>query len=129
MSDIWVDRVFWADFIELYKNNPCLQNVKNKMYLDRNAINKAYEILLENLKKSLQKSLNTWSLKTLTIYARKELKKVEASKASGTGTVEVYEPSLWYYDLSFLKDSETPRPSVSNVQEVKEIYTVLHYCI
>ena len=39
----------------------------------------------------------------------------------------MYEPSLWYYHLlSFIKESETPRPSVSNVQEVRETNL---YCI
>ena len=65
MSDIWVDRVFWADFIELYKNNPCLQNVKNKMYLDRNAKNKAYEILFEKLKEKSPEVLKHMVTKNL----------------------------------------------------------------
>lgn len=48
---------------------------------------------------------------------RKEMKKLKASKTSGSGTGEIYTPRLWYYQyLTFLTDQETPRGSVSNIE-------------
>lgn len=131
MSEIWVDKAFWGEFIDIYKCHPCLWNVKTKMYSDRNAKNKAYEVLIEKLKEKCPEANKDMVIKKLnnmrTVF-RKELKKVEASKKSGTGTDDVYEPSLWYYHLlSFLNESETPRPSVSNVQEVRETTNI--HCI
>lgn len=49
---------------------------------------------------------------------RKELKKIEESKKSGTSPDDVYEPSLWYFDLLlFTKDQELSTYSVSNIAE------------
>ncbi|KAL3290038.1 hypothetical protein HHI36_023410 [Cryptolaemus montrouzieri] len=49
---------------------------------------------------------------------RREHMKVLNSKRSGTGTEDVYEPTLWYYELlQFIADQETPRPTKSNVEE------------
>lgn len=49
---------------------------------------------------------------------RKELKKIKESTKSGSGTDEVYQPKLWYFDsLRFLNDQETPRQSRSNIDE------------
>ena len=50
MPEIWINKCFWAEFIELYSNNPSVWNVKSKLYPDRNSRNKAYEVLVEKLK-------------------------------------------------------------------------------
>ncbi|XP_073417762.1 uncharacterized protein [Dendrobates tinctorius] len=51
-----------------------------------------------------------------TVY-KKELIKVEKSRKSGAGTDEVYVPTLWYYDLlSFTRDQEIPRKTVSSMR-------------
>jgi hypothetical protein len=47
---------------------------------------------------------------------RKELKKVNNSKWSGTSVNDLYVPSQWYYnELLFLVDQETPDKSLSIV--------------
>lgn len=41
--------------------------------------------------------------------------KVENSKGTGIGTDDIYEPTLWYFDLmSFTAQSEIGRKGVSN---------------
>ena len=41
---------FWAEFIEIYHNQPCLWDVKSKEYLNKQKRNASYNILLEKLK-------------------------------------------------------------------------------
>lgn len=55
---------------------------------------------------------------------RKELKKVNSSKKSGSGSDDIYKPHLWYFEhLLFLIDQETPRESVSNIEEDSTLYS------
>ncbi|KAG8335677.1 hypothetical protein J6590_062499 [Homalodisca vitripennis] len=47
---------------------------------------------------------------------RKEVKKIKESMKTGSGAYEVYKPKLWYFEsLRFLNDQETPRQSISNI--------------
>ncbi|CAH2015595.1 unnamed protein product [Acanthoscelides obtectus] len=49
------------------------------------------------------------------------IKKVLDSERSGVGTDDVYVPHLWYFELlSFLRDQESPRTSVSNMEDDNE---------
>jgi hypothetical protein len=48
---------------------------------------------------------------------RRELKKVNRSKGTDTGSEDVYIPNLYFDDLSFLSDQEITRPSISNVED------------
>lgn len=55
-------------------------------------------------------------INSLRTCFRKEYRKVLASEPTGTGTDDVYVPTLWYYDLLlFLVDQDEPRPSISNL--------------
>jgi len=45
-----VNKDFWEDFIELYRNHSCLWNVKCKDYSNKIKRNSSYEILLKKLK-------------------------------------------------------------------------------
>lgn len=120
MSDHTEDRLFWREFIEIYKQHPCIWKVKSKEYSDRNMKNAAYETLVNKLKEkdenanreSVVKKINN-----LRSSFRKEHKKITSSYKSGAAAVDIYRPSLWYYDLLlFLHDQETSRPSVSNIE-------------
>ncbi|CAG4941337.1 unnamed protein product [Parnassius apollo] len=57
----------------------------------------------------VQKKINN-----LRTVFRKELKKVESSRASGSGTDNIYVPKLWYYEKLFLKDQEQPYGATSS---------------
>ncbi|MCL4167768.1 UNVERIFIED_CONTAM: hypothetical protein GTU68_001426 [Idotea baltica] len=86
------------DFIEIYKSEQCLWKVQCKDYHNRDKRIKK----INNLR---------------TLY-RKELKKVQTSKKSGAGLIDVYAPNLWYFEnLDFLNDQEISRESLTNIEE------------
>ncbi|CAH2016403.1 unnamed protein product [Acanthoscelides obtectus] len=109
---------------ELYKSFPCLWKVKSKQYSDRNAKSKAYDILVEKMRtveESANREIVVKKINSLRTTYREELKKVLDSERSGVGTDDVYVPHLWYFELlSFLRDQESPRTSVSNMEDDNE---------
>jgi len=117
---------FTVDFIELYRNYPCLWRIKSSEYTEysgRNKRNNAYENLCSKLKEideTATKETVVKKVDSLRSNFRKKLKKIEGSKRSGAGTENVYIPKLWYFEkLQFLLDQETPRSGVSNIPESK----------
>ncbi|KAF9802910.1 hypothetical protein SFRURICE_015507 [Spodoptera frugiperda] len=108
------------EFINIYRNEPCLWQIKSKDYHHREKKNAAYNKLIEQYRK-LEPSANrdavVKKLNALRTNYRKEKKKVEESIRSGAGSSDVYEPTLWYYKLlKFLNDDqETSRFSRSNI--------------
>jgi hypothetical protein len=118
------EREFLEEFIEIYKNNPCLWMKKDKNYYSLHKKNSAYDILLEKLKTmepNATKKTVTRKINSLQSSYRKEHKKVVQSSKSGAGTSEKYEPSLWYYNLLyFLHDQEIPRQGISNTENPEE---------
>lgn len=112
---------FTVDFIELYRNYPCLWRIKSSDYSDRNKRNNAYENLcskLQEIDETATKETVVKKVDSLRSNFRKELKKIKESKRSGAGTDNVYIPKLWYFEkLQFLLDQETPRSGVSNIPE------------
>lgn len=116
---------FLIEFIDIYKENPCLWQIKNKDYSNKQKKSAAYLQLVQKLnevennptKDGVVKKIN--SLRTCF---RKEYRKVLASEKSGAGTDDLYKPSLWYYDLLlFLIDQEEPRPSKTTVPDDEEV--------
>lgn len=107
------------EFIELYKNEPCLWHNKSKEYHDREMKLEAYKNLLEKIKEVDSKAtIDTVKSKINTIRCtfKKELIKVKSSQKSGSGVDDIYVPKLWYYNLlQFLTDQEEPRASRSNI--------------
>lgn len=107
------------EFIELYKNEPCLWQNKSKEYHDREMKLAAYENILEKMKKVDSKAtIDTVKSKINTIRCtfEKELSKIKSSQKSGSGVDDIYVPKLWYYNLlQFLIDQEEPRVSRSNI--------------
>ncbi|XP_045492533.1 uncharacterized protein LOC123704129 [Colias croceus] len=107
--------------LEVYKDFPCLWDLTNKDYANRDARNQAYIIMLELLKKidsgATLKTLKN-KLDNMRTSYRRERKKVEASKTSGAGNDEVHTPSLWYYEhLLFLDEKITPTTEVIDNME------------
>ena len=106
-------------FIEAYRSLPELWDTENRNYSNRVKKAAAYDTLIEKLKvlepdasrESVVKKINN-----LRSTFRKELKKVNDSKRSGTSADDLYVPSLWYYnELLFLVDQETPDKSLSTL--------------
>lgn len=122
MSDLrHFSKAFMADFIQLYKSYPCLWKTKSSDYKDRNKKDTAYTVLLKKLQEiepNATKKTVTAKINSIRGSFRREMKKIEDSKRSGSGADEIYATHLWYYDLLlFTKDQEMPRESVSNLVE------------
>jgi len=107
------------DFIEIYKMNQCLWQVKNKEYHDRDKKEAAYKLLIEKLREiepDANKSVVVRKINNLRNNVRKKKKRYEQSVKSGASADEVYHIKLWYYDLfDFLHDQCTTRESSSNL--------------
>lgn len=112
-----VNRELLEDFIRAYQNQPCLWHVKSKDYHDKAKRDAAYDILLQKYRLIDPKADKDAVVKKINAFRtnyRREKKKVEESLHSGTGTDEIYHPTLWYYQLfDFLGDQDTPRNSFS----------------
>uniref|UniRef100_A0A6P7GIB1 Uncharacterized protein LOC114343021 n=1 Tax=Diabrotica virgifera virgifera TaxID=50390 RepID=A0A6P7GIB1_DIAVI len=104
------NRQFWTELIELYRENSCLWNSTSKDYTNKWKRQASYEKLLEKLK-AVNPTATLDNLKkkigNMRTAFQREFKKVQASKETGTNTDDVYEPTLWYYDLmSFITQSD-----------------------
>lgn len=111
--------VVMEDFIEIYRSEPCLWQVKNKYYHDRNKRETAYaKLVSREIEPDAAMDTAVKKLNNLRNALRKEKKKIDSSKKSGTSPDAIYKPILWYYDLlTFLGDQETPASSTSNLDD------------
>ncbi|XP_076034492.1 uncharacterized protein LOC143021096 isoform X1 [Oratosquilla oratoria] len=121
MTATSADKEFWTEFIELYKEHPCLWKVKSKDYTDKGKRNCAYDVLVAKLRekeRSATRDTVARKINNLRSSYRKELKKVKTSKKSGAAAENVYIPALWYFDLlHFIKDHGMVRSSVFDINE------------
>ncbi|KAL4720912.1 hypothetical protein ACJJTC_005651 [Scirpophaga incertulas] len=112
------------DFIEIYKSNPCLWQIKNKDYHNRDKKEAAYKLLIEKIKKiepDANKDVVVKKKNNLRSNVRKEKKKYEQSLKSEASADDVYHIKLWYYDLfNFIHDQCTPGESSSNLDSDDE---------
>lgn len=119
-----INKNFLIEFIEMYRQFPCLWRIKSLEYRDRDKKNKAYEVLLKKYKEiDINATRQTIKNKIDSLRGafRKELKKVKDSQRSGSGTDDIYNPHLWYFQyLSFLTDQETARTSISSMDKIGE---------
>lgn len=118
------EREFIVECIQLYRELPCLWNVKSKQYHDRDKKNTAYETLLSKYKEMFPQA-NKDDVKkkfnSLRTNYRKELKKHLQSMKSGCGTDDIYQPTLWYYnEMAFLQDQESASDSQSSIPSPRE---------
>ncbi|GAB6024090.1 hypothetical protein CHUAL_008804 [Chamberlinius hualienensis] len=99
-----------TEFVNLYKNRPCLWNQNileyNKLHLREAAYTEIVDFLKQNgLSNATDKTVKD-KIQNLRRMHRRERGKVEMSKKEGGGTSS-YVPTLWYYDLfAFLNDDE-----------------------
>lgn len=115
------NKIFWTSFISLYRENPCLWKIKSKEYSNKPMKNAAYQKLVEKCKeinadadlKYVRKKIDS-----LRAGFRREMKEKQKSKKTGTGTDDMYEPILWYFEeLLFLKDQEESRRGTSSTND------------
>lgn len=95
-----MSREFWFEFLQLYRNFPCLWDTKDPCYVRRDVKREAYDVLLAKVHEvdttatidSVKKKIDSFR----TAF-RREQKKVILSMQSGATDGEIYCPSLWYY--------------------------------
>ena len=125
MSTSREDKAFWLEFIELYRGQPSLWKIKSAEYSDRRKKIASYDILVSKLQQkdsSATKDTVAKKINSMRSAFRKECTKVINSQRSGASSEDLYHPTLWYFQsLMFLKDQETPRESVNNIDEVRKI--------
>lgn len=109
------------NFIEKYRSCDCLWKVKSKDYSNRVKREQAYQELVDYVKvldPEADKDFVIKKINNLRNAYRKQLRKVEGSKLSGSGQDEVHEPKLWYFTaMEFLRDQEITRTSQSNLNQ------------
>ncbi|XP_046977370.1 uncharacterized protein LOC124543255 [Vanessa cardui] len=114
------EKTVWTQIFEIYKEMPHLWDKKNKNYMNKEMRNDSFRILLE-IYKDLDKEATVEVLKNLISNKRtsfyRELKKVKTGTQTGSGTEDLYIPTLWYFDLlMFLEDTcEASRSSVDTL--------------
>ena len=115
-----IDKEFWMEFINIYKLNECLWNKNIEAYVNRSMRDAAYNKLIEKCKKrypTANKDFVTRKIHSLRCSFRRELKKVQLSKRSGSSANNVYIPTLWYYNsLKFITDCEISRERRESTQ-------------
>jgi hypothetical protein len=88
---------FLVESVELYRQHRSLWKIKSKEYANKNLKNEAYDVLI-NLCKTVDSNANRdfGSKKVQLIRGsfRKEMKKVEQPRRSGSSTEVFYVPSL-----------------------------------
>jgi len=90
------EKEFLLQFISIYRDLPMLWRIRSKEYMDKhkriNAIKKLTELLKvyrRNITEDVKKKINI-----LRTTFKREKNKVKISMVSGSGTDEVYVPSL-----------------------------------
>ncbi|XP_045462488.1 uncharacterized protein LOC123672444 isoform X1 [Harmonia axyridis] len=121
MSDLrCFSREFLYEFIDLYKQFPCLWQVKNRDYSDRHKKNAAYKKMIKKVREVDKKATREKVIKKINTIRgcfRREHNKVLSSLKSGSGTDNVYQPNLWYYKLLlFVLEEPKPGKSESHLQ-------------
>lgn len=124
MSSIIIDNEFWREFLELFREQPSLWQVKSDLYRNKIQRTKSFRIMLcklqevnpaatvEDVKKKLRNLKTTY---------RREAKKVQDSIRSGAAAEEEYVPNLWYFEvLDFLRDQEVQKRGISTFESEDE---------
>lgn len=115
------NKKFWSEFISLYREQRPLWDVRSKDYSNKHIKRESYDVLVEKVKEinsSADEKYVKAKIESLRASFRRELKKVLASKKTGSSQDDVYEPNLWYFDLLlFTADQESVRKGVSSLRK------------
>lgn len=99
---------FIIQFINAFRDCPCLWQTKTSEYKNKANRLAAYNKLVDIAKKYEPNSDITdikKKIQSLRASHRKERNKVKASMRTGSGVEDLYQPKLWYYkELEFLND-------------------------
>ncbi|XP_061717528.1 uncharacterized protein LOC133525244 [Cydia pomonella] len=104
---------------------------KHKQYFNRDLRNQTFELMFE-IYRELGNNIDLANFKKKienmrTSYSR-ELKKVNASKQTGSGIDDVYKPSLWYYTLfAFYEETTEPTRKGTDTLDAGEVLRELWF--
>uniref|UniRef100_A0A2A4JIA5 MADF domain-containing protein n=1 Tax=Heliothis virescens TaxID=7102 RepID=A0A2A4JIA5_HELVI len=93
-------REFWYEFLQMYRSYPCLWNVKDPSYLQKDVKREAYQVLLAKVHEvdpTATLDVVKKKIDSFRTAFRREEKKVILSMNSGAMDDEIYTPTLWYY--------------------------------
>lgn len=98
-TDRW-NKELTVQFIELYRERPCLWQIKHTTYTNKNLKNEAYRELVNLIKPTIlgaNEKLVKSKIQNMRGAFRKEKRKVdhEMKSSSGAAAETIYEPSLW----------------------------------
>lgn len=109
------------NFIETYEALPELWNTSHPSYMNKAKRNIALDKLTsiyKNMKPGANRADVRRKINTLRSNYRKQLKKIELSMRTESGTDEVYQPTSWvFHALKFLHNCE--QPVDANVHYIK----------
>lgn len=125
MVSKFMNRTFLTEFIEIYRNAPCLWNMSSKEYHNKQKRDSAMQDLLEFTKNTIPEVTVGFikkRIENIRSSFRRELGKVQASMTSGAGTENVYTPKLWYFThLEFTLAHEMPKKSKSTLSSTSTV--------
>lgn len=103
------NRPFWKEFMALYREKPCLWDIKNKEYWNKSTRNAAYNSLVRKSKEVFPGANKDFVIKKISSFRssfRRQVRRIQSAQRSGE-TDEVPEVTLWYFHLLlFLLDQE-----------------------
>ncbi|XP_046803129.1 SUN domain-containing protein 2-like isoform X2 [Lucilia cuprina] len=95
-------KIFWSEFLDLYKSLPSLWKIHSPEYTNRELKNKSYEIMVKKLKEYDADADKDKVIKKINVF-RTNYKRVIRLQREGKGQCV----SLWYFDkLKYLDDEE-----------------------
>ena len=115
------EREVLLQFIHAYRDNPALWKVKSKEYSNKIARSKgllALQDILKELEPDCTRDAVIKKINCLRASFRREYRKIENSKKSGTSPDDMYTSSLWYFEeMMFVLDQDILRESCSNLDD------------
>ncbi|XP_037825736.1 activating signal cointegrator 1 complex subunit 2 homolog isoform X2 [Lucilia sericata] len=99
-------RIFWSEFLDLYKSLPSLWKVHSRDYTNRELKNKSYDIMVKKLKEYDAEADREKVIKKINVFRTNYKRVLRLQKTSDN----VVESSLWYFDkLKYLDEVECIR--------------------
>jgi len=107
------------EFLDLYKQEPCIWNPKHSQHKSRNSVNDSWENISKNL--SVPYSISDLKKKKDSLMAtfRKLHNRVKSSKKTGSGLDDIYKPNWFAYEAMTKFLHSVNEPNTTKSSEVK----------
>lgn len=123
-SKLFMSPDFLTQFIDEYRNLPCLWKVRSAEYSNKLKRDAAWEHLLQITKHKIPNADSSFvkrKVDNIRAAFRKEMRKMRDSTRSGASADDTYTPTLWYFELlKFTAEQEQPRKTKSNLDVDEE---------